>query len=124
MEKVHIWEKVELTFYANNHYENPYTDVDVWVDLQGPGFSRRCYGFWEGGNVFKVRVTANVPGTWQWISGCSSADTGMTGVKGRFTAIHWTDEDLVCNPNRRGMIRPSENGHAFTYADGAPYFLL
>ena len=36
--EVHVWEKVELTFQAQNHYVNPYTNVEVWVDLKGPGF--------------------------------------------------------------------------------------
>src|SRR6516164_10907113 len=34
--EVHVWEKVELTFHSQNHYNNPYTNVEVWVDLQGP----------------------------------------------------------------------------------------
>lgn len=42
---VHVWEKVELTFHAQNSYANPYTNVDVWVDLKGPEFDKRCYGF-------------------------------------------------------------------------------
>ena len=60
---MHIWEKVELEFHASKAYANPYNDVDVWVDLEGPDFNRRCYGFWDGGdNVFRVRVMATAPG--------------------------------------------------------------
>ncbi len=43
----HVWEKVEITLHSERQYENPYTDVEVWVDLKGPGFSNRCYGFWD-----------------------------------------------------------------------------
>jgi len=42
---VHPWEKVEIVLHAAKPYANPYFDVDVWVDLTGPGFSKRCYGF-------------------------------------------------------------------------------
>jgi len=28
--------------------------VDVWVQLKGPGFDKRCYGFWDGGLVLPV----------------------------------------------------------------------
>ena len=42
---VHAYEKVELTFVAAVKHSNPYTDVEVWVDLKGPHFSKRCYGF-------------------------------------------------------------------------------
>src|ERR1041385_5547072 len=41
--QVHVWEKVELTFHAKNFYANPYTNVDVWADLKGPDFAKRCY---------------------------------------------------------------------------------
>ena len=42
----HVWQKVEMELQASERYDNPYTDVTVWVDLAGPGFRRRCYGFW------------------------------------------------------------------------------
>ena len=41
---------------------NPYADVTVWVDLEGPGFSKRVYGFWDGGREFTVRVLATARG--------------------------------------------------------------
>jgi len=67
--QTHVWEKVELTLHATNQYTNPYTQVVAWVDLKGPGFDKRCYGFWDGSNVFRVRVLATAPGTWTWRSG-------------------------------------------------------
>ena len=66
---VHPWEKQELTFTAAGKYANPYTDVTVWVDLTGPHFEKRVYGFWDGGAAFRVRVVATEPGTWRWRSG-------------------------------------------------------
>ena len=58
---VHVWEKIEVVLQAQNAYGNSYTEVEVWVDLQGPGFEKRVYGFWDGGNTFKVRVLATTP---------------------------------------------------------------
>jgi hypothetical protein len=66
---VHVWEKQELTFTSANSYANPYTDVVIWVDLKGPGFNKRIYGFWDGGCSFKVRLVATYPGRWTWTSG-------------------------------------------------------
>jgi len=120
----HGWEKVEITLEAKKEYKNPYTDVDVWVDLEGPGFQRRCYGFWDGGSTFRVRVLAGAPGQWKWHSGSNPPDPGLNGVTGSFTAAAWTDEQKDENPCRRGMVRPTANGHAFQYADGTPFFLL
>ncbi len=120
----HVWDKVEIPLTAQATYENPYTEVTVWVNLKGPGFDKRCYGFWDGDNTFRVRVTAPAPGTWTWHSGSRPADPGLDGASGSFTAVDWTEAEKAENPSRRGMIRPSANGHAFQYADGSPYLLI
>ena len=120
----HIWEKVEIVLQAEDSGANPYRDVEVWVDLEGPDFRRRCYGFWDGDDVFRVRITATAPGTWRWRSGSNRNDPGLRGRSGSFTAVAWTEAEMQENPTRRGMIRASANGHAFEYADGTPFFLL
>ena len=121
---VHPWEMQELTFAAEQSYENPYTDVVVWVDLSGPEFTKKVYGFWDGGNTFRVRLVATQPGEWNWTSGSSSSDPGLTGKTGSFTAIEWTEEEKQENPLRRGFLRPTENQHALIHADSTPFFAL
>jgi hypothetical protein len=121
----HVWELQEIVLHAARSYENPYADVETWVELKGPGFAKRIYGFWDGGDLYRVRFVATVPGQWKWISGSNQPrDTGLNGKKGRFTAQDWTEEEKRANPNRRGFLRPTSNGHALQYADGAPFFLL
>ncbi|MHC4528596.1 MAG: apiosidase-like domain-containing protein [Planctomycetota bacterium] len=121
---VHVWEKVEIILHADNQYPNPYADVEVWVDLKGPGFDKRCCGFWDADNTFRVRVLAVGPGTWTWTSGSNQSDAGLNGKAGQFNALEWSDAEKEKNPCRRGMIKASANGHAFEYADGTPFFLL
>lgn len=120
----HVFEKVELTFTATRQYANPYTDAEMWVDLKGPHFSKRCYGFWDGGQTFRVRITSNEPGTWTWISGSNPADHGLSGKRGSFVSIPWTEAEKRQNPNRRGFARATGNGHALEYSDGTPYFIV
>src|SRR5437868_775395 len=72
----HPWEKQELTFTASRSYSNPYVDVTVWVELTGPHFNQRVYGFWDGGPTFRIRLVATEPGAWQWRSGSTPADPG------------------------------------------------
>jgi hypothetical protein len=120
----HVWEKVEITLHAQAAYANPYTEVVVWVDLTGPGFQRRVYGFWDGGPAFRVRVLATTPGEWSWVSGADPHDPGLVGATGHFIALPWTEDELEANPCRRGMLRASPDGHALEYADGTPCFLL
>ncbi len=63
----------------------------MWVELAGPGFQKRCYGFWDGGKTFRVRVLATAPGRWTWESGADVDDMGLRGVRGEFTAKPWSE---------------------------------
>lgn len=121
--EVHLWEKVEITLHTDKSYENPYKEVEVWVDLKGPGFEKRCYGFWDGDNVFRVRVLASAAGTWRWRSGSNQPDKGLNGKTGSFEAVEWSEVQKENNSCRRGMVKASANGHAFEWADGTPFFL-
>ncbi len=122
---VHVWEMQEIVLKTEKKYKNYYTDVTCWVELKGPDFSKRIYGFWDGGNKFVVRVVATKPGKWQWISGSNQAgDKGLNSLSGGFNAIDWTEGEKEQNPNRHGFIRSTQNGHALQYADGTPFFMI
>ena len=94
------------------------------MDLTGPNFKKRVYGFWDGGQTFRVRVVATAPGTWTWRSGSTPADPGLAGKSGSFTAIAWTEEEKQQNPLRRGFLRATANHHALEQADGTPFFAI
>jgi len=121
---VHVWEKLEIVLEAQNSYANPYTEVQVWVHLKGPEFEKRIYGFWDAGNIFRIRILAPAPGEWRWTSDSNHSDSGLNGKRGRFTAIEWTEAEKKENSTRRGFIQPTANGHALEYCDGTPFFLL
>ena len=121
---LHPWEKVEIVLTATRDYPNPYVDVEVWVELSGPGFTKRCYGFWDGGRTYRVRVVATAPGQWTWRSGSNQDDPGLKGKTGSFTATEWTEQEKKENPVRRGFVHATPNGHALQYADGTPYFIV
>jgi hypothetical protein len=118
----HVYEVVEETFTARNTYDNPYTEVDLWVSLSGPGGSYKIPAFWDGGDTFRVRLVATAPGTWTWSTGKKTGDRGLDNKKGSFEAIAWEDSELEENPNRRGFIRVAENQRTLEYADGTPFF--
>jgi len=122
--KVHVWEKQELTFTAANSYKNAYTEVTVWVDLVGPDFNKRVYGFWDGGQTFHLRIVATQPGTWTWKSGSNPVDPGLSGKSGSFNAIKWTEAEKAENPLRHGFVRATANQHALEHADGTPFFAI
>jgi len=124
LDSTHPWEKVEIELHAKNVYDNPYKEVEIWIDLKGPGFEKRCYGFWDGGNIWKIRIMATDMGKWSYESGSNQDDNGLNGKKGAFIAIAWTEDEKEENPLRRGMIRADQKGHSFEYADGTPMFWL
>ncbi len=123
--KIHVWEVKEIIIKAEKYYNNYYKDVECWLNLEGPDFSKRIYAFWDGGNIFRVRLVATAPGKWTYRSGSNQKnDRGLNNKTGEFNAVAWTEEEKKENPNRRGFIRSTPNGHALQYADGTPFFLI
>ncbi|GEO23501.1 hypothetical protein CQA01_40350 [Cyclobacterium qasimii] len=123
---VHVYEVVEVSFSANNKYNNPYMDVNFDVTLNGPGGKTYTIPtFWDGENTWKARLVATEPGTWNWSTGTGQTkDNGLDGKNGSFTAEAWTEAEKEINPNRRGFIRTASNNRSLEYADGTPFFLI
>lgn len=123
-ESIHVWQKQEITLTSAGVYQNPYTEQIVWIDLKGPAFSKRVYGFWDGGRTFRVRLLATQPGKWTWRSGSNPRDPGLDGKTGSFEAVGWTEPEKQANPLRRGFLRPTANHHALQTADGKPFLVI
>src|ERR1035437_10163286 len=108
---MHVWEVREIERRAAHPYANPYTDVDGRLDLQGSGFSQRVYGFWDGGDTFRVRVVATASGDWKWTNGSNQpSDTGSNANPGPSPAPGGPEAGKPLNPNRRGFLRSTANG--------------
>jgi hypothetical protein len=123
--KSHVWEMKEIKLKADKFYKNYYSEVICWVELKGPDFSKRIYGFWDGENNFIVRVAATKPGNWQWVSSSNQPDDkGLNNQTGSFKAVEWTSREELLNANRRGFVKSTKNGHALQYADGTPFFMI
>ncbi len=122
--EVRMWQPFEIQFEASGDYENAYVEEEIWIDLKGPGFDKRVYGFWNGGKQFCVRIAATAAGNWSWSSGAKTGDSGLSGKSGNFTATQWSADELKANPNRRGMVGVGKNGHGLQYADGTSFFLV
>ncbi len=120
---VGVWQLHEITLVSQRGFQNPYTDVTVGVHLEGDGFKADVPGFWDGGHTFRVRVVAPRQGRWRWRSFSVPPTPGLHGVEGQFLARAWAQPELQANPNRRGFLRNTADGHALSYADGTPFFL-
>lgn len=124
-DRARVMEVVEVTFNSENTYDNPYTEVDVWVELKKPGQPQETYRvpvFWDGDNIFRVRLVATSPGEWTWRvidSTINNEDRGFVGKTGSFVA---DPAEVHNNPNNRGFIRVASNNRTLEYADGTPFF--
>lgn len=104
----------EVALQASSQYANPYTGTSGEAVLTLPqGDTRSIPLFWDGGRVWRLRVSPDRIGTWQWQ--VKSPDGGLNGRHGAFQVIE---------SKRRGSIRPMpgfprhfqrQNGEAFWF---------
>ena len=118
------WTEVELTFESSGDYENPYTDVDFWVEfnhITGDKLIRP--GFWDGGNAWKVRFASPADtGEWVWKSLCSNPDDqGLNGKEGKITCRPYTGNNEF---TRHGLLKMSEGRRNVIHADGTPFLMI
>ena len=57
---IHVWEMKEIKLHAEKTYINSYMNVTCWVELKGPNFSKRVYGFWDGENKFVMEFPVSI----------------------------------------------------------------
>jgi hypothetical protein len=130
------WEVFEITLKAKKPHANPYADIPVdnhedgllkaqfkGVSGEARGRSLTLFGFWCGGQMWKVRFAPPATGTWEYTT--TSNDKGLNNAKGRINVTDWSDDEKNANPTRRGLVqvmkRGQQAGHFFQYADGTPF---
>lgn len=133
------WEIFEITLTAKKKYKNPYAEIPVsgnqeglvkveFVGLSGEAKNKKLtlFGFWYGGQTWKVRFAPPETGTWEYRS--ISADRGLGNVKGKLEVVDWEEQEKTDNPTRRGLVQVmktgAQAGHFFQYADGTPFLWI
>jgi len=117
------WKRWEQALTSTQSYTNPYAEVVLRVTYDGPnGRQLKTYGFWDGGDVFKIRCAFPEPGAWSWHTECSdTANTGLHNQSGTVNVAAYAGTNLLY---QRGFLRVSPNGRYLTYGDGTPFFWL
>ena len=118
-----VWQRWEHVLTSARRYGNPYADVTLRVRYTGPGGrSLRAYGFWDGGDTFRIRCAFPIVGTWRWETECSdAADTGLHRQRGVVqVAAYQGDNPLY----RRGFLKVSDNRRYLAFGDGTPFLWL
>jgi len=114
------WQRWEHALTSTRSYGNPYADVTLRVRYTGPGGrTLRAYGFWDGGDTFRIRSAFPTPGTWRWETECSdSANTGLDRQRGSVDVAPYQGDNPLY---RRGFLKVSDNRRYLAYGDGTPF---
>ena len=118
-----LWQRGDIVLTSEKQYENPYTDVDVDATfVHESGEEIHLYGFWNGGDEWRVRFAPTKTGVWSYTVFCSDPENAsLNGVTGTLTAV---PNDGKTALDRHGFVRVSDNGRYFVYDDGTPFYWL
>ena len=80
------WARFEIALKSSRSYSNPIRDAEVRVLFVSPlGETNRVYGFWDGGNTWRVRYQPSFPGRWTYYTMCSdTSNSGLHEQRGEF----------------------------------------
>lgn len=118
------WQEIELNFTSEGNYQNPYTDVEFWVEFTGPEGEKLIRpGFWDGGNTFKVRFANPLDkGEWQWKSIASQiGDSGLHGKTGKIVSAPYAGSNQLI---KNGLLRMSPGKRNVIHANGKPFLMV
>ena len=123
MMQIPQWTVFETAVQSVHHYDNPFWDVTVQVELTAPsGRQHVVDAFWDGAHTWRMRFCPDKVGEWQWTFTCSdAADTGLSGPQGSFRCVPYVGDNPLY---QRGPVRLSAGRTRFCHANGDPFFWL
>ncbi|MFD0713569.1 DUF4038 domain-containing protein [Paenibacillus sp. GCM10027626] len=113
---------IELQFQSEKSYADPFHDVQLAMKVSGEGQERLYPGFWDGGNVWKIRFSSAEAGRYRYETVCSDEENSVLHHRTGEIEIAPYEGD---NPlYRHGAIRKSADSRYMEHADGTPFFWL
>ncbi len=111
------WDLYEIELTTTNKYPNPYLDVWLNTTFEGPNAtSITIDGFWDGGNIWKVRMSPNEVGLWNYTT--YSNDEQLNNKIGSFNAIPSNNKGyIIRDPINRFAFKRSNGGNVLLMGD-------
>ena len=116
------WRMIEVEFESEKTYADPFGDVSLDLLLSGNGRLYKVPGFWDGGNVWRVRFVCPGEGLWQAKTVCSDEEND---------SLHGKTFEVDCKPYageleiyRHGFVTTRYGEKYLTYEDGTPFYYL
>lgn len=119
------YKRWEASLTSAKTYANPFRDIRLSVQYTGPaGQILQGYGFWDGGNVFKIRMSFPEAGTWGYTTSASNTtDSGLHNVTGAVQVE--ARSNVETNPlYLHGPLRISADKRNLEHADGTPFLWI
>ncbi len=119
---ISTWMRWEHTLTSTRHYADP-NSIELKVTYTGPNHQViHGLGFYNGGNLFKIRCLFPAPGRWTWTTTCSDTnDAGLHCQAGFIDILPYSGSNPLY---RHGLLRVSNNRRFLTYADGTPFLWI
>jgi hypothetical protein len=117
------WGRFQSRFTSSAAYADPFQDARLSVIFTAPsGAQQRVEGFWDGGDVWRVRFSPTEPGTWTYTTVCTNPDD---------SGLHHRSGGFECGApaggtrfRQHGPLRLSANRRYLVHADGTPFLWL
>ena len=116
-----IWSRLELSFQSDKAYENPLYELKhFYATFTSPtGRQHKIYGFWDGGQEFRIRFAPDEVGLWTYTTDCADKENaGLQAKQGQFTCIASTSDLAIY---QKGSIERSKGNYHLQHADGTPF---
>ncbi len=116
------WRSNEITLVSDTKYSDPYRMVNVDLILTNGEVTYTVPGFWDGGEIWRVRFMCPTAGQWTYTTVCTDTEnSGLHNQTGNLTCVEYTgDLELY----QRGHVKVEDNVKYFMYNDGTPFFYL
>src|SRR5690606_400661 len=120
---VEQWTTHEINLTAEQSFQNPYTDVEVWAEFKSnKGLIITRPAFWNGGSSWVVRFAPpDSDSEWKWRSFSSPEDKGLAGIEGSLKSVAYTGNNKLL---RHGLLRMSAGKRNVVHADGKPFLVV
>ena len=117
----HRWERWEYTMTSSTSYADPYRDVVITANFSGPGghtFSTK--GFWDGGNIYKIRAAFPTTGIWHWSTTPSVSNAGLT-KSGSVTVSPYGGSNVLF---QKGFLKVAASRRYLTYDNNEKFLWM
>jgi hypothetical protein len=119
---VHRHGVIELSWRIPGGVGGETPETGILVEWEGLSGVRRCArAFWDGGEVWRARLSPDEAGDWKWRAIGPAGSEAIEPAQGRFTCVPYVGDHPFY---RHGPARVTATGRHLEYADGTPFFWL